>query len=154
MKDFVLSLFVLAGSAIYMRAALALPKLQIGDPLGPQVFPTFVALGLAVSGAMLMVQTWRGRTANHAPEEIAEKRPVHEYALLVGIAVWTGLYYTAFEPVGYPISTVVYLFGLLCVFQYGRWLLNLFYACVFTLIAYLVFGEFLHVVLPLGPFSS
>jgi putative tricarboxylic transport membrane protein len=66
------------------------------------------------------------------------------------MTAWTAVYYAAFEPVGYIAATLVYLFGLLSVFQRGRWVLNLVYACAFTAAVYLVFGSLLHVVLPAG----
>ena len=57
MQDMILALCVLAGSAVYLRAAIDLPKLQFGDPLGPQAFPCLIAFGLAISGVMLIIQT-------------------------------------------------------------------------------------------------
>lgn len=153
MQDMILALCVLAGSAVYLRAAIDLPKLQFGDPLGPQAFPSLIAIGLAISGVMLIIQTLSKKAAGVASEEVPARRPRREYALLAGVAVWTAIYYTAFEPVGYILSTIVYLFVLLCIFQYGRWFLNFAYACAFTAAAYLVFGQFLHVVLPVGVLS-
>ena len=151
MKDVVLAICVLAGAAIYLRAAVALPQLELGDPLGPQVFPILIGLGLAVSGVLLHVEAWRKQQAEDpAGKPPARHRARYEYALLAGMAAWTAAYYAAFEPVGYILSTIVYLFGLLCVFQSGRWLLNLACACAFTAVASIVFGHFLNVVLPSG----
>lgn len=153
MQDMILALCVLAGSAVYLRAAIDLPKLQFGDPLGPQAFPCLIAFGLAISGVMLIIQTLSRKPVDAAAEELPVRRSRSEYALLAGLAVWTAIYYASFEPVGYILSTVIYLFVLLCVFQYGRWFLNFAYACAFTAAAYLVFGQFLHVVLPAGVLS-
>ena len=63
---------------------------------------------------------------------------------------WTALYYVAFEPVGYIVSTLVYLSALLIFFHRVNPLINLGYAAAFTAVAYLLFTNFLQVVLPSG----
>jgi len=156
MKDVILAISVIAGSAVYLRAALNLPQLRLGDPLGPQMFPSLVAIGLALSGGLLLIEswrkeTWRKRPAAASADGIPHRRASrYEYLLLAGMTAWTAAYYAAFEPVGYVPSTIAYLFGLLAVFQKGRWVLNVAYACAFTAVVYLIFGRLLHVVLPSG----
>ena len=53
MADWVLSVLVVAGALIYLRAAMSLEKLQVGDALGPQVFPAIVAVCMICSGLLL-----------------------------------------------------------------------------------------------------
>jgi len=151
MSDIILAITVIAGSAVYLRAALNLPQLSIGDPLGPQIFPSLIAVGLALSGGLLLIEVYRKKPAAVAADVPSQRHGSrYEYLLLAGMAGWTAVYYAAFEPVGYIVSTLVYLFGLLCVFQKGRWVLNVIYACAFTAAVYFVFGSLLHVVLPAG----
>jgi putative tricarboxylic transport membrane protein len=151
MKDIILAITVIAGAAIYLRAALNLPQLSLGDPLGPQIFPSLIAMGLAVSGGLLLIEVFRKKPSTVPAEDAPQRQSSrYEYLLLAGITVWTAAYYAAFESVGYIVATLVYLFGLLSVFQRGRWILNLIYACAFTAVVYLLFGHLLHVVLPAG----
>ena len=70
------------------------------------------------------------------------------------MVLWTALYYFAFEPLGYLVSTLVYMFVLLACFNRGRWLVNAACAVGFTLIAYAVFTRFLQVALPQGVFGA
>jgi putative tricarboxylic transport membrane protein len=58
-----------------------------------------------------------------------------------------------FEVAGYIIATIVYLFGLLCVFHKGRHKSNALIAAGFTAVAYGIFSQLLNVQLPLGPLS-
>ena len=44
MADWVLSVLVVTGALVYLRAATNLERLQVGDMLGPQVFETIVAV--------------------------------------------------------------------------------------------------------------
>src|SRR5258708_6440467 len=59
MADWGLAAFVVTGALIYLRAAMSLERLQVGDALGPQVFPAIVALCMLVSGLLLAWETWR-----------------------------------------------------------------------------------------------
>ncbi len=154
MADWVLAVFVVTGALVYLRAAQNLERLQVGDVLGPQVFPTIVALLMLGSGLLLAWETWRKQKegteplAPLSPAQAAEARR-HRFVLLA-MAAWTALYYVAFEPVGYVVSTVVYLSALLFYFHRVNPLINLGYAAAFTAAAYLLFTNFLQVVLPAG----
>jgi putative tricarboxylic transport membrane protein len=159
MADYVLSVFVVTGALIYMRAALSLERLQVGDALGPQVFPVIVALCMLGSGLLLAWETWRKQTnpdgaAPPAPRPgDAPARATPDYRrhlVLLAMTAWTALYYAAFEPVGYIVSTVIYLSALLFYFHRVNPLLNLAYAAAFTGVAYVLFADFLQVVLPSG----
>jgi putative tricarboxylic transport membrane protein len=159
MADWVLAAFVVTGAMIYLRAAMNLERLQVGDVLGPQVFPVIVAICMLCSGLLLAWETWRKQgnpdsfpplppKPGDAASRSAEDRRQH--LVLVAMVVWTALYYVAFEPVGYILSTMTYLSALLIYFHRVNPLINLGYAAAFTAVAYLLFTSFLQVVLPSG----
>ncbi len=159
MADWLLSVFVVTGAMIYLRAAMNLEKLQVGDALGPQVFPAIVAICMLCSGLLLAWETWRKQmnpesSAPLPPQSgVAAARPAagrRRQLVLVAMVVWTALYYVAFEPVGYILSTMIYLSALLLYFHRVNPLFNLGYAAAFTAVAYLLFTNFLQVVLPAG----
>jgi len=156
MADWVLSVCIIAGAVIYLRAAMSLERLQVGDVLGPQVFPVLVAICMLCSGLLLAWETWRKQAnADNQPVSsgaaVAAEPPVqHRHLVLVAMAVWTALYYVAFEPAGYVVSTMIYLSALLFYFHRVNPLINLAYAAAFTGAAYLLFTHFLQVVLPSG----
>ncbi len=151
MADAVLALVTVLGAVVYLYADWHLPNLTFGDPLGPKAFPAMIGIGLLLSGLLLAFETWQKprRRAKPAPTQAT-----HRHALiLTGMAAWTAVYYTAFEPVGYVLATAVYLFGLLAYFNRGRHLLNLTVALGFTACAYAVFVRFLGVMMPGGLFA-
>jgi putative tricarboxylic transport membrane protein len=158
MADWVLAVFVVTGALIYLRAAMSLERLQVGDALGPQVFPAVVAICMLVSGLLLAWETWRRQVspdgaAPPAPNSAVAAAPAEQrrqHLVLIAMAVWTALYYVAFEPVGYIFSTMIYLSALLLYFHRVNPLINLSYAAAFTAVAYLLFTNFLQVVLPAG----
>ena len=156
MADWVLSVFIVAGAVIYLRAAMNLERLQVGDVLGPQVFPVLVAICMLCSGLLLAWETWRKQaTAENQPSSpgtavVAGPPAWHRHLVLVAMAARTALYYVAFEPAGYIVSTTIYLSALLFYFHRVNPLINIAYATAFTGAAYLLFTHFLQVVLPSG----
>ena len=90
------------------------------------------------------------RAAPAAPGIAVARPAAGQQLVLVAMVVWTALYYVAFEPVGYILSTLIYLSALLFYFHRVNPLINLGYAAAFTAVAYLLFTNFLQVVLPPG----
>ena len=152
MTDWVLAICTAIGAVVYLNADSKLPQLQVGDPMGPQVFPALIGIGLLGSALLLMAETWRKRRPAEAAAFDADAR-THQL-ILVGMVAWTALYYFAFEPLGYLLSTLIYTFVLLACFNRGRWLVNAACAVGFTLAAYGVFTRFLQVALPQGMFGA
>ncbi|HET7880339.1 MAG TPA: tripartite tricarboxylate transporter TctB family protein [Acetobacteraceae bacterium] len=148
MKDWFLAVAVMVGACTYLYADYHIPTTELGDPLGPRAFPALIGLLLLISAALLMIETVRrGPDRGSTPDVV---RPTH-YPILAGMLVWTICYYAAFEPAGYIVATVIYLFGLLCFFNAGRHVVNVAVAAGFTATAYGVFSQFLGVQLPSGP---
>jgi putative tricarboxylic transport membrane protein len=150
MKDRILSVVVGVGALGYLYADWRIPRVQLGDPLGPRAFPALVGILLLISAALLMLEA---RRRQPAPVAVAETTRRSHVPLLLGVLLWTTCYYVAFEPTGYIIATIIYLFGLLCVFNKGKHQSNALIAAGFTAVAYGIFSQLLNVQLPRGPFS-
>ncbi len=156
MRDWVLAGCAVIGALIYLYADSQLPLVRIGDPLGPKIFPAIIGGGLLISGLLLMLETYRKRhqvasavvppshVPAHAPQD--RQRP----GVLLGMLAWTVIYYFAFEPVGYLVSTVVFLLGLLTMFHRKKPRTNLAVALGFTAVIYAIFTQLLHVPMPQG----
>ena len=69
--------------------------------------------------------------------------------MIAVITVWTGIYYAAFEPLGYVVSTLIYLLGLMAWFNRGKWVANVATAALFAGLSYWMFVA-LDVRLPTG----
>jgi putative tricarboxylic transport membrane protein len=153
MRDWVLAIAAVIGGLVYLYADSKLPLVRIGDPLGPRIFPAIIGTGIVLSGLLLMVEIRKRRAAAAQAVEAAvvpHPRKHERPGVLIGMLVWTALYYLAFEPVGYLVSTVIFLLGLLAVFNRGRHLTNLAVALGFTAVAYTIFDRFLAVPMPEG----
>jgi len=129
----------------YLWADSQLPSSSLGDPLGPRVFPALIGAGLLVSAALMVLEMIGKRHAppvapKGEPGEPAEPEggepamPRASAAVLAGMVAWTAAYYVCLTPVGYLISTLVFLGGLLSFFNRRRHVMNVIVAVSFTLI--------------------
>src|SRR5580700_11306855 len=104
MADWILAVCIAIGAVVYLDADSKLPQLQVGDPMGPQVFPALIGIGLLGSALLLMVETWRKHRAAAEPRpdpDLGSKEARAHRLILAGMVLWTALYYLAFEPLGY-----------------------------------------------------
>jgi putative tricarboxylic transport membrane protein len=148
MKDWLLAAAAAIGAIAYLYADWRMPSVALGDPLGPRAFPALVGGLLLISAGLLALENWRRKPVAASAPRVPGRSHM---PVLLGVLVWTICYYAAFEPAGYVVATVVYLFGLLCYFNRGHHLANIAIAGTFTAAAYTLFSYGLDVQLPLGP---
>lgn len=149
MTDRVIFVCTILAAAAYLYATTLIPTLEIGDPLGPKAFPRLLGLCLLIGAALLFIEMWKERkAAAPAPEAHDPSDPRHLW-VLAGVVVWTGLYYVSFQPVGYVLSTMIYLLALMAWFNRGRWIANVATSVLFAALSYYMFLK-LDVRLPQG----
>ena len=150
--DAILAVTIIIMATVYLAVDASLPSARLGDPLGPKAFPALIGGGLILSAVLLLAETWNKRRAladtASAGRTAADKNLT---LVLAAMVIWTGLYYFAFESLGYPIATPLFLLGLLSYFNRGRHGVNLAVALGFTVVVYLLFSTFLGVPMPTGP---
>jgi putative tricarboxylic transport membrane protein len=150
--DFMLAAVIIIVAAIYLFADAGLRTAHIGDPLGPKAFPALVGGGLILSAVLLVFETLaKRRTLEDRMIEPRTKDEKHLVLVMIGMVVWSGLYYYVFETLGYPLATPLFLFGLLSYFNQRKYMTNVLVALGFTGIVYLLFSILLGVPLPSGP---
>jgi putative tricarboxylic transport membrane protein len=153
--DTALALVVALIALAYLWADSKLPATSLGDPLGPRLFPALVGCGLLLSAVLLVLELISKRKqaapAQKDNDTLDDDGAPHVPArVLLGTAGWLALYYVAMEPVGYLISTPVFLAGLLAYFNRGRWLMNAIVTVAFTLVVDALFTYALGVPLAEG----
>jgi putative tricarboxylic transport membrane protein len=152
LNDAVWGALLLMFSAVLLVHVQAFPKIP-GQQVGPALFPGFLAVGLAVCGALLIVKGLATRRAwGERAEWIAfagwtrSRKHVLAFALTVGVNI---LYILAVDKLGFIPLGVIYL-GLLF-WVYGvpaKWIVPL--AVVMTLCIHYAFYKLLKVPLPWG----
>ena len=149
-SDRIVIAFAVLLAAVYAYATEQIPTLEIGDPMGAKAIPRLLTVALLVSAGLLWLES-RLTAKNAAPTESAEPAEVWRYRRVIFVAVvWTVLYFVVFEPLGYAISTSIYLLALMAYFNRGRWVMNVLSAVLFSLGSYLAFTRLFGSTLPSG----
>lgn len=127
-------------------------------PIGPDFYPRIVLITMAGLSAMLIAfDLWRVY-GPHAPAPVttgAEPAPERRNYRLVGVtfAVFAG-YVVLLSLVGYRVATFVFMMALQWVLDRPqskrRWMVLLISAAVTTAVTYVIFDEYLSVLLPRG----
>jgi putative tricarboxylic transport membrane protein len=152
MTDRIIFLCILVLAGVYFWATRQIPTLEIGDPLGPKAFPHLLTVGLLLSAAMLLMEMIKAKKQPEeskpaAPADAAEKST---YKVVAGVVVATGVYFALFEPLGYAISTSLFLLVMTYYFNKGKTLMNVLTSVLYSFISYYVFTAWLGVNLPRG----
>src|SRR5690349_10967973 len=132
MADRVIFVCTLVLAGVYIYATEQLPSLEIGDPLGPKAFPRLLAIGLVITAVVMLFEILRARKAPQA--RAADRKPAEPGAPMVvaAVAVWTLLYFLAYERLGFIVSTAVYLLVLTSYFNRGKTIANVSTSILFA----------------------
>jgi len=149
MTDRVIFVCTLILAAAYFYATTLIPSLEIGDPLGPKSLPRLLGGFLLAAAGLLFLEMWKERK-QRTPQIDSDEAGIWRHGwVIVGVSVWTGIYYLAFERLGYILATAVYLLALMAWFNRGKWVANGLTAVLFGVLSYLMFVK-LDVNLPRG----
>jgi putative tricarboxylic transport membrane protein len=142
--------FAVILAAVYLYATGKFPQLHLSDPLGPQAFPRLLGIGLLLTAVALLVETLRAKKPKSPAGERKAAGEGQYHAIVVGVVIWTALYFAAFEWLGYALSTSLYLLGLMAYFRRGKWLSNGLTSVLYSFGSYVLFTRLLLVSLPAG----
>lgn len=152
MADRIIFVCTVLLAGVYLWATTNIPSLELGDPLGPRVFPQMLGVGLLIAAVMLLFEIIRKKPPiavdNTADAGYRGWRPQHTLFLLV--VLWTAAFIAVFEALGYVLASSAYLLVLTGYFNRGRWLMNVLTSFLFSLCSYLAFTHLLGVTLPRG----
>ncbi|MCX7265295.1 MAG: tripartite tricarboxylate transporter TctB family protein [Betaproteobacteria bacterium] len=148
LNDAVFGVLFLALGALVLFAIRGYPNIP-GQPVGPALFPGLIAVGLCITGALLVLRGLRDRphTAWLEWEDwIHSPRHVMALTVLLGSVVF---YILAAEQLGFLPTASLLLLALFTVLKVslGR---ALFFAVVASLLVHFAFYKLLRVPLPWG----
>jgi putative tricarboxylic transport membrane protein len=153
MTDRIILACILVLAGIYFWATTQIPTLEIGDPLGPKAFPRLLGVGLLITAAMLLGEIITNRKAEQGAKasSAADAKEEGNAKVVVAAVVATAIFFVLFEPVGYVISTTLYLIAMTYVFhKKGIWMTNLLTSVIYGIGSYYAFTQLLGVNLPRG----
>jgi putative tricarboxylic transport membrane protein len=139
---------LMALGAAVLLAVRSYPNLS-GQPVGPALFPSLIAVGLCAGGALLVWQGWRDRTDGPWLEwEDWVRSPRHTKALvaLLGSVVF---YILVSDTLGFLITALVMMMTLFRSLHVA-WGRSVLWAVVATVVVHFAFYKLLRVPLPWG----
>ncbi|KJR46583.1 Tricarboxylate transport protein TctB [Desulfosporosinus sp. I2] len=154
-KNMITGLFAVALGGIYLIATLNLRQQTMGDPTGPKAFPFIIAILLILLGILLLVKEIK--TPQESKSIVFFQLTPEGKKVLIRIVITSiaGIIYGfLLDPLGYLISTAVFMLGLMfLVNTLVRWKQNIIVSISFSLVTYIGFATLLHLSLPRGILS-
>ena len=106
--DFVVGIFYAVLGIALIVGAKALPKSKVME-IGPDFMPTLVGAIILILAGILLVQTFARFKANAAELEASNFKDTSDYKRVLGSLVAALIYVNILKPVGFIVSTLVYL---------------------------------------------
>lgn len=153
------SVCVTAVGLIYTISALMLPAAAMGRPNEPKIFPALLGFSLIILGFALVIQEILNRkhqaqeTADGAERSNGNNIKFGKSEKQIALTLLNGLVYSLlFNPIGYIISTILFLTCELFIFDGPKiWKKALLIAIIFSVVAYVIFDLLLGIYLPKSP---
>jgi putative tricarboxylic transport membrane protein len=149
MADRVIIACCIVLALVYFYGTSQIPSLEIGDPLGPKVFPVLLGIALLLATGLLVIEHLKDARSATPPLEKPVKPDQRHLPVLGVVVIWIAVYFATFEMLGYVVATTIFLLGLMAWFNRGKWSVNVPSAALFSIGSYVMFA-WLDVKLPGG----
>jgi len=144
--DLLIALLVIAVSIIFFLEANGMPKSERG--IGPGSYPIIICVVLFVLGLVQIVEVLV--VCKGFPTIDFKAVNVRYLFRALIMVVGTYVYYRLLKPVGFLITTPLYLFGAMMLFGYKKRILAAIISLVFSTAVYFLFVKVFLVILPRG----
>jgi len=134
---------------VYSITALRLPRMAMGDRLGPKIFPYFVGIVTIITGIALILQD-RNPEKRSKKAEFGFKEHKNLWLNIVILTIAGILYGFFIDELGYMIATALFIFSVSMLINKGKLVQNIVIAVLFSVVTYFVFGVALKLSLPRG----
>ena len=149
-SDVVAGGFMFVFAVGYLAAAFAIPESSFENtPVGPKAVPIAIGVALATASLALAIRgfVW-GRSRRDAAS--ADEAPPQDLRKLGVVALMLLGYILIFVPLGYALSTFLFMLAATTYLDREHWIRNLVYAIVFSVVVYSIFVYVFGVQLPAG----
>lgn len=156
-RDGIAGLVCLAVSLALLPHAFSLPRLPI-VPIGPGFYPAIVLSFMAVTSAVLLLQDVLAQRRAPPPEAAAASEPKRAYGLVLASFLAIAAYVAVLPLLGFRVSTALFVFLFQMILERPGSALTLLrqavVACAAAGVTYLVFNDYLSVLLPRGSWTG
>jgi putative tricarboxylic transport membrane protein len=149
-SDVVAGGFMFVFAVGYLAAAFAIPESSFENtPVGPKAVPIAIGVALAAASLALAIRgfVW-GKSRRDAAS--GDEAPPQDLRKLGVVALMLLGYILIFVPLGYALSTFLFMLAATTYLDREHWIRNLVYAVVFSVVVYSIFVYVFGVQLPAG----
>jgi putative tricarboxylic transport membrane protein len=132
--------FLLIG-LLFVIESRSISQSAYGSSVGPDIFPTVLGTILILLSIRLLFETMKYKRAEGTKESV-------QYVKFLIIFISAAVYAAVLEPLGYVISTFIFLLIAFQTMERGKWISSLLIASAFSFGVYYFFAEFLGGSLP------
>jgi putative tricarboxylic transport membrane protein len=157
-RDGIAGLIGLAVSLLLLPQAFGLPKLPI-VPVGPGFYPTILLVFMALTSAILILQdVVAQRRAVEAADAAEAPQPKRAYGLVAAAFAIVAAYIALMPLLGFRIATVLFVIAFQLALErpttLRQWGVLVAIAVGTSAVTYLVFNQYLLVLLPRGAWTG
>jgi len=142
--DRVAAVIFLAVGILFIVGSKQLASSSYGSKVGPDIFPLFLGIILAVLSIRLFYETFRSQGQGAQKEKL-------QYKPFLIIFVATLIYILTLETIGYVITTFLFLVVCFQTMERSKWIPSIIISALFSGIVYFIFVEVLKGTLPGWP---
>ena len=129
------------------------------DAVGPRAFFFGIGVVLMVAGgvvAMVRLRSWKTQEGSIVPPEGETDEEGHPVSALMAVSVIgiSILYVILLKPLGYLLTTPLFIIGCMAILKERRWGWIALFAVGFTVVFYIAFALILKMSIPIGPLTS
>jgi len=128
---------------VYSITALRLPRMAMGDRLGPKIFPYFVGIVTIITGIALILQD-RNPEKRSKKTEFGFKEHKNLWLNIVILTIAGIIFGLFIDELGYMIATALFMFSVSMLINKGKLVQNIVIAVIFPVVTYFVFGLYLN----------
>ena len=141
----------LAIGVVGLVLSLSLPSASVGIEFAPKVFPAGLSVLMIVFSTVELAK--EAHRVSHSRRAGQPREALHDPYLgkIVAASLFAVGYALLFRPVGYVISTILFLEAELWLYNGPRWKVNTLVAVIFSVLVYVIFSKLLGVYLPMTP---
>jgi putative tricarboxylic transport membrane protein len=156
-RDGVSGFVCLTISVILLTQTFGLPPAAI-VPIGPAFYPRVVLSILMLLSVILIALDFRAMRITAAPAAAPAAGLTPNYRLVLATFIEFGLYILVLPLLGFRIATFLFVLSLQVTLEWPRsakhWALAVAIAAATSIVCYLIFQDYLSVLLPRGTWSN
>ncbi|NME36370.1 MULTISPECIES: tripartite tricarboxylate transporter TctB family protein [Fusobacterium] len=130
---------------VYLIALYHIPTAAIGSPYAPIYFPAMLGSGMVILGILQLIKDKKIKVNQYTSDKT--------FPLIIKTGIIIIIYALLFDLIGYVISTMIFMFMMLYLFN-GREKLvrSVIVSVLFSILIYVAFSKLLGIYLPVMPF--